>query len=53
MKNITLAIDEETIAGRLSTLELTPLRWSELAGTRRTPHWLRGGFPDGGILAAS
>ena len=43
----------ESLAGRLSTLELTPLRWSELARTRRTPHWLRGGFPDGGILDAS
>ena len=43
----------ESLAGRLSTLELTPLRWSELARTRRTPHWLRGGFPDGGILNAA
>jgi uncharacterized protein len=42
----------ESLAGRLSTLELTPLLWSELARTRRTPHWLRGGFPDGGILDA-
>lgn len=42
----------ESLAGRLSTLELTPLRWSELARTRRAPHWLRGGFPDGGILNA-
>ncbi len=42
----------ESLAGRLSTLELTPLRWSELARTRRAPHWLRGGFPDGGILDA-
>ncbi len=40
----------ESLTGRLSTLELTPLRWSELPRTRRTPHWLRGGFPDGGIL---
>ncbi|MBC8087285.1 MAG: DUF4143 domain-containing protein [Phycisphaerae bacterium] len=37
---------------RLSTLELTPLRWPELARTRRKPLWLRGGFPDGGILDA-
>jgi uncharacterized protein len=43
----------ESLAGRLSTLELTPLRWSELTPTRRAPHWLRGGFPDGGILDAS
>lgn len=40
----------ESLTGRLSTLELTPLRWSELPRTRRTSHWLRGGFPDGGIL---
>lgn len=40
----------ESLTGRLSTIELTPLRWSELPRTRRTPHWLRGGFPDGGIL---
>ncbi len=43
----------ESLAGRLSTLELTPLRWSELTPTRRAQHWLRGGFPDGGILHAS
>lgn len=40
----------ESLTGRLSTIELTPLRWSELPRTRRTSHWLRGGFPDGGIL---
>lgn len=43
----------ESLAGRLSTLELTPLRWAELARTRRKPLWLRGGFPDGGILDAT
>lgn len=42
----------ESLAGRLSTIELTPLRWGELPRTRRTAHWLRGGFPDGGILDA-
>ena len=40
----------ESLTGRLSTIELTPLRWGELARTRRKSHWLRGGFPDGGIL---
>ena len=40
----------ESLTGRLSSLELTPLRWGELARTRRKPLWLRGGFPDGGIL---
>lgn len=41
----------ESLTGRLSTIELTPLRWGELPRPRRTSHWLRGGFPDGGILA--
>lgn len=43
----------ESLAGRLSTLELTPLRWPELARSKRNPLWLRGGFPDGGILDAT
>ena len=42
----------ESLTGRLSTIELTPLRWGELSRARRAPHWLRGGFPDGGILKA-
>jgi predicted AAA+ superfamily ATPase len=40
----------ESLTGRLSTLELTPLRWRELPRARRAQHWLCGGFPDGGIL---
>ncbi len=38
----------ESLTGRLSTLELTPLQWSEVPSARRKSHWLRGGFPDGG-----
>jgi predicted AAA+ superfamily ATPase len=41
----------ESLAGRLSYLELTPLVLDELPGADGTPvmerHWLRGGFPDG------
>jgi len=40
----------ESLTGRLSTMELTPLRWRELPRARRALHWLCGGFPDGGIL---
>ena len=40
----------ESLAGRLSYLELTPFRLDELPGADGTPvmerHWLRGGFPD-------
>ncbi len=41
----------ESLAGRLSLVELTPLLLSELG--RRTSlkrHWLMGGFPEGGVL---
>lgn len=41
----------ESLAGRLSILELTPLLWSELKGTEQGRHWLMGGFPGGGVLA--
>lgn len=41
----------ESLAGRLSLLELTPLARSELADEARLArHWLVGGYPDGGIL---
>jgi predicted AAA+ superfamily ATPase len=41
----------ESLAGRLSTLELTPLLSTELSSkAARARLWLRGGFPDGGIL---
>ncbi|MEE8525815.1 MAG: ATP-binding protein, partial [Thermoanaerobaculia bacterium] len=41
----------ESLAGRLSLVELTPLLWSELATeVSRDRLWLTGGFPDGGVL---
>ncbi len=46
MKNVS-----ESLAGRLAVCELHPLLLTEL-GKKRDPNeaWLRGGFPDGGIL---
>ena len=43
----------ESLAGRLSQVELTPFLWSEVPRARRKQLWLRGGFPEGGILDAS
>jgi len=41
----------ESLAGRLSLLELTPLLLSELPGkAARGRHWLMGGYPEGGVL---
>ena len=40
----------QSLAGRLSEVELTPFLWSELDPSHRTQRWLRGGYPDGGIL---
>ena len=41
----------ESLAGRLSLVELTPFLGAELAKTAsRERHWLFGGYPDGGIL---
>lgn len=40
----------ESLAGRLSLVELTPLQLKELADGRLSDLWLRGGFPEGGIL---
>ena len=45
MKNVS-----ESLAGRLSVVELTPLSWLELNGDCRERLWHRGGFPDGGVL---
>jgi predicted AAA+ superfamily ATPase len=41
----------ESLAGRLSLAELTPLLWTEL-GTKksRDARWLCGGYPEGGVL---
>jgi predicted AAA+ superfamily ATPase len=41
----------ESLAGRLSVVELTPLLWTELS--TKAAHgrrWLCGGYPDGGVL---
>jgi hypothetical protein len=41
----------ESLAGRLSLVELTPLLWTELRSEpRRRRRWLTGGYPDGGVL---
>ncbi len=43
----------ESLAGRLSLIELTPFLFTELtAGVSRKRHWLYGGYPDGGVLEA-
>ncbi len=42
----------ESLAGRMSVVEMTPLLWIELneKKTSGDRHWLCGGYPDGGIL---
>jgi len=40
----------QSLAGRLSLIELTPLLAVELRGQSRNHNWLYGGFPDGGVL---
>lgn len=41
----------ESLAGRLSLVELTPFLWTEMKpGTARERLWLRGGYPEGGAL---
>jgi hypothetical protein len=41
----------ESLAGRLSVVELTPFLQAELkAKASRERHWLCGGYPDGGVL---
>lgn len=42
----------QSLAGRLSLVELTPLLWGELeSASQRERLWLHGGFPDGGVLS--
>lgn len=41
----------ESLAGRLGLVRLTPFILPELAAGRLDDLWLRGGYPDGGILA--
>ena len=43
----------ESLAGRLSLVELTPFLLEELSADRLDDLWLFGGYPDGGILAAA
>jgi hypothetical protein len=41
----------ESLAGRLSIVELTPFLWTELeTEAARRRRWLFGGYPDGGVL---
>lgn len=40
----------QSLAGRLSIVELTPFLWTEMAKASRERLWLRGGYPDGGVL---
>jgi uncharacterized protein len=41
----------ESLAGRLSQIELTPFLWSELTTlASRARLWFCGGYPDGGVL---
>jgi len=41
----------ESLAGRLSLVELTPFLLSELkSNSSRQRHWLCGGYPEGGVL---
>jgi len=40
----------ESLAGRLAITQLTPLLSVELPASKADLLWLRGGFPDGGIL---
>lgn len=40
----------ESLAGRLSLIELTPFLWTELnSKALRERRWLAGGYPDGGV----
>lgn len=43
----------ESLAGRLSLVELTPFLLEELSADRLPDLWLFGGYPDGGILDAA
>ena len=43
----------QSLTGRLSVIELTPLSHGELADEHRERLWLCGGFPDGGVLTGA
>ncbi len=40
----------ESLAGRLALVELSPFLFGEVPETSLADLWLRGGFPDGGVL---
>jgi predicted AAA+ superfamily ATPase len=40
----------ESLAGRLGLVELAPLLCSELSAVPLAERWLRGGFPEGGVV---
>jgi predicted AAA+ superfamily ATPase len=40
----------ESLAGRLALVELTPFLLGEVPAPARSRLWLKGGFPDGGVL---
>ena len=40
----------ESLAGRLSVVEIAPFTLDELSETAPTRLWLAGGYPDGGAL---
>ncbi|MBI4026739.1 MAG: ATP-binding protein [Verrucomicrobia bacterium] len=42
----------ESLAGRMALCELTPFILPEMGTRRADDLWLRGGYPDGGILSA-
>lgn len=42
----------ESLAGRLSLVELSPFTLTELPDVPLKELWLRGGFPDGGVLTS-
>lgn len=48
MRNVS-----ESLAGRLALCELSPLLVSELPAGNDDALWLRGGYPDGGVLGGS
>lgn len=48
MKNVS-----ESLAGRLGLMELTPLIRTELPSRHLDDLWLRGGYPEGGLLHPS
>jgi predicted AAA+ superfamily ATPase len=43
----------ESLAGRISRVEMTPFLLPELGAKSLTRLWLDGGYPDGGVLRAS